>query len=59
LRTKSSVCTNTTLGDGEQTVGVVLTLKEKLEIAQLDALGVDRIEVGFPASRRTIVTRSS
>ena len=40
---------DTTLRDGEQTVGVVLTPHEKLEIAQLlDAFGVDRIEVGFP-----------
>ncbi len=40
---------DTTLRDGEQTVGVVLGPDEKLEIAHLlDALGVDRIEVGFP-----------
>lgn len=40
---------DTTLRDGEQTVGVVLGPDEKLEIARLvDALGVDRIEVGFP-----------
>ena len=40
---------DTTLRDGEQTVGVVLGPEEKLEIARLvDALGADRIEVGFP-----------
>ena len=40
---------DTTLRDGEQTVGVVLDPAQKLEIARaLDALGVDRIEAGFP-----------
>jgi len=40
---------DTTLRDGEQTVGVVLDAQQKLEIALLlDALGVDRIEAGFP-----------
>ena len=40
---------DTTLRDGEQTVGVVLNADEKLEIAGLlDELGVDRIEAGFP-----------
>ena len=40
---------DTTLRDGEQTVGVVLDPRQKLEIArQLDELGVSRIEAGFP-----------
>jgi isopropylmalate/homocitrate/citramalate synthase len=40
---------DTTLRDGEQTIGVVLTPSHKLEIAKaLDAAGVDRIEAGFP-----------
>lgn len=40
---------DTTLRDGEQTVGVVLTPEEKLEIAKgLAAAGIDRIEAGFP-----------
>jgi isopropylmalate/homocitrate/citramalate synthase len=40
---------DTTLRDGEQTVGAVLTPEAKLEIAlALDHLGVDRIEAGFP-----------
>jgi len=42
---------DTTLRDGEQTPGVNLNLSEKVEIArQLEALGVDIIEAGFPAA---------
>ena len=40
---------DTTLRDGEQTPGVSLTPDEKVRIArQLDKLGVDAIEAGFP-----------
>jgi isopropylmalate/homocitrate/citramalate synthase len=40
---------DTTLRDGEQTVGVVLSPQQKLEIArELDRMGVSRIEAGFP-----------
>ena len=42
---------DTTLRDGEQSPGATLTLAEKLEIArQLEAMGVDIIEAGFPIS---------
>jgi len=40
---------DTTLRDGEQTVGVVLEPEQKLEIARgLSAAGIGRIEAGFP-----------
>ncbi|MBF0494677.1 MAG: 2-isopropylmalate synthase, partial [Candidatus Omnitrophica bacterium] len=42
---------DTTLRDGEQTPGASLNTVEKLQIAkQLDVLGVDIIEAGFPVS---------
>lgn len=42
---------DTTLRDGEQSPGISLGVREKLEIAeQLHRLGVDIIEAGFPAT---------
>ena len=40
---------DTTLRDGEQSPGCSMNLEEKLRVAaQLEALGVDIIEAGFP-----------
>ena len=40
---------DTTLRDGEQSPGCSMNLEEKLEMArQLDRLGVDILEGGFP-----------
>lgn len=42
---------DTTLRDGEQSPGASLNIKEKIEVAeQLERLGVDVIEAGFPIS---------
>lgn len=44
---------DTTLRDGEQAPGASLTVKEKVQIAiQLERLGVDIIEAGFPVSSK-------
>ena len=42
---------DTTLRDGEQSPGATMNEQEKLQLArQLEKLGVDIIEAGFPAS---------
>ena len=42
---------DTTLRDGEQSPGATMNQQEKLQLArQLEKLGVDIIEAGFPAS---------
>lgn len=44
---------DTTLRDGEQTPGINLNMAEKLALArQLERLGVDVIEAGFPAASK-------
>ena len=58
---------DTSLRDGEQAPGFSMTADEKLRLArQLDALGVDIIEAGFPiasdgdfAAVRTIANRAA
>jgi len=48
--TKTVIIDDTTLRDGEQTAGVVFSLREKLAIARLlDTVGVQEIECGIPA----------
>jgi isopropylmalate/homocitrate/citramalate synthase len=42
---------DTTLRDGEQSPGNTMNIQEKLRVArQLETLGVDIIEAGFPAA---------
>ena len=50
---KKVLISDTTLRDGEQAPGASLDISQKLKVAgQLDVLGVDSIEAGFPASSR-------
>jgi len=50
---KKVVIFDTTLRDGEQSPGMSMNLKEKLEIAkQLERMGVDVIEAGFASSSK-------
>lgn len=50
-RQRRILISDTTLRDGEQAPGASLDIKQKLEIAiQLEKLGVDSIEAGFPIS---------
>jgi 2-isopropylmalate synthase len=51
MKTRKIAIFDTTLRDGEQVPGAKLNAKQKLEIArQLERLGVDVIEAGFPCS---------
>jgi len=51
MKNKRIIVFDTTLRDGEQAPGASLTVKEKVQIArQLERLGVDIIEAGFPFS---------
>jgi len=51
MSTNRIIIFDTTLRDGEQSPGAALNVYEKLEIAkQLEKLGVDVLEAGFPVS---------
>ncbi|MBN1293824.1 MAG: 2-isopropylmalate synthase [Candidatus Latescibacteria bacterium] len=51
MNDKRIIIFDTTLRDGEQSPGASLDIKEKVQIAlQLERLGVDVIEAGFPVS---------
>ena len=53
MEKKRIVIFDTTLRDGEQSPGASLSVKEKVQIAiQLERLGVDIIEAGFPVSSK-------
>jgi len=51
MKTDRVIVFDTTLRDGEQSPGASLSIKDKVQIAnQLERLGVDIIEAGFPVS---------
>ena len=51
MKTDQLIIFDTTLRDGEQSAGAAMSAPEKLNIAlQLERLGVDVIEAGFPVS---------
>lgn len=51
MKSRKIVIFDTTLRDGEQSPGCSMHLNEKLDVAEaLEAMGVDVIEAGFPAS---------
>src|SRR5258705_13673223 len=51
MSTDKLIIFDTTMRDGEQSPGAMMTLDEKLRIArQLERMKVDVIEAGFPAS---------
>ena len=51
MKSQKIIIFDTTLRDGEQSPGASLSVKEKVQIAiQLERLGVDIIEAGFPVS---------
>ncbi len=51
MKNRKIVIFDTTLRDGEQSPGCSMHLSEKLDVAEaLEAMGVDVIEAGFPAS---------
>jgi homocitrate synthase NifV len=60
LRLPAIVVNDSTLRDGEQSPGIVLTLRDRIGIAlALERAGVDEIEFALPAARREAVEEAS